>query len=388
MPVPVSSRANVRRLALLAGLAIPPSACSAPVKDTTAESEQAIIPCAPTTIHYGDLTIATATDSTAYRCVTEVRGNLTVTAAPETLHRDVDLSNLRSVSGDVSLAYAPVIEAPTVLRQVNLSKLWNIVGPPQPAAARAEALGVRREDTPGSGSGSLDVVIDFGTTVTADPAFRLQALSAIDGNVTVEIKGKHPLTNPTTGQQVRITSGLEALTTVHGDLRMTVTSSADGLGNAKIGSLLHRLQSVQGNVTFHPSSEDQWGAFLPLTSIGGDLDIAPTGDGSSGSFGSVSDLDFVRQVGGAIRMQNVGIVAHLNSTSRTFSLSDSPWLQWVNGGRGGPGPADRAERASQVFLARWACPRKRRNRAPRQPGAQPMRRERFHQASAGARLDR
>jgi hypothetical protein len=329
-----------RRATLLAALAAPLSCAAGTVEDVASSSVLAVAaapvatPCASTTVVDGNVSIATPGDAVAYRCVSVIRGNLSVLSAPGTLYGDVDLSNLEAVHGDVLLAYAPRIDDPSVLREIRLGKLASIVRDPpvsvearaQPASAVAAAWRPRAPRAPYVRGGRFVVSIDLGTTVVGDVAFALQELSRIDSDVSIEIKGNSPVSGtPTGGGPARITSGLTKLTTVHGDLRIVASSSSNGWDpNRTLPPFLSKLQTVEGSVAFRPSKENQWGyELLALTTIGGDLVITPSSGGAwigppYGVFERVST------VGGAIRVTNQDGFARFSASARSLSITDGP----------------------------------------------------------------
>lgn len=316
-----SMASNLHHAALLAAVtALGASvACGdAPGDDpVTASTEAAIIPCVGPIV-YGDLTIASSTDAMAYRCVEIVHGNLTVTAAPATLQRDVDLSNLRSVDGDVGLAYAPLLAMPSALRQIRLGKLQRIgSGVPQQLAAlvptRPDAMRAAGPAATGSSTasaGRLAVAVDFGTTVGDAVAFDLAALSQVDGDVSLELKGNNPLHADDGGarREVYVTAGLASLTTVHGNLSVTMSSASGVGGNRTLVPFLPALRAVEGSVTFHPTRANE------------------NGNASLG----LETVDGVTSVGGTLRFRNMHLFARTSATATALEVLDGA-LGFVGG---------------------------------------------------------
>ena len=227
-----STISKIRHAALLAALAAP-LACGAGAAEDDASSSALPVqaapvptPCTATTVVNGSVVIATPQDAVAYRCVSVIRGDLSVLSAAGTLYGDVDLSNLEAVHGDVLLAYAPRIDVPNALREIRLGKLAAIVRDPpvvvEARAGRASAVAAPGVATPPPPppqapyvrGGRLVVSIDFGTKVTGDAAFTLQELSRVDADVSIEIKGNSPVNYATLAHPVRITAGLAKLATV------------------------------------------------------------------------------------------------------------------------------------------------------------------------------
>ena len=342
MSVILSTRSKIRHVALLASL-VAPLACGAGAGEDDATSTalpvaaaQVPTPCTATTVFNGNVVIATPQDAVAYRCVSVIRGDLSILSAAGTLYGDVDLSNLAEVHGDVLLAYAPRVDIPNALREIRLGKLTAIIRDPPVGTVEARRQPASAVATPGVSTppppqapyvhgGRLVLSIDFGTRVTGDAAFALQELSRVDADVSVEIKGNSPVNYSTLAPPVRITSGLAKLATVHGDLRMTVSNSSDyALGNITLAPLLSALQTVDGSVTFRPSKENQWGYRLALRTIGGDLVVAPTSSGGGGAWNPAGVFEGVTRVGGAIRVTNQDAFARFSATATSLAITDGP----------------------------------------------------------------
>ncbi len=342
MPRPSAMTLNVRRAALLAALLAPLSCGAGPAEDEASSTALPVhaaatpFPCAATTVVHGSVVIATPQDAVAYRCVSVIDGNLSVLSAPGALYDDIDLSNLEAVRGDVLLAYAPRIDAPSVLRDIRLGKLAAIsreaaAGLPEvmlPSAAPVVARKVERPlppppPPPPPRGGSLVMSVDFGTAVRGEVAFTLPELSQVDANVAIELKGG--------GGPVRVSAGLAKLTTVHGDLRLVVSSTSGGHENVSLAPLIGALQTVEGSVTFQPSRENQYGYQLGIKAIGGDLVITPSNSGVGGTWWPSAPFELVASVGGAIRVVNQDLFSRFSATAASLSITDSPLLQYLQG---------------------------------------------------------
>ncbi len=178
-----------------------------------------------TATHVGNVTITSQAEADALSCVPTIDGNLTIApSAPTT----IELPALTSVTGDVALSLP--VEAPPAGPYVEAR-----CGSNNPSIVQSVITRVHLPSlTTVGGSVDIDAPSTGVPTTAGEPIeLGLPALSDLGGSLSISLAT--PATSP---------CGLEGLTTLAGDLTITLSS-----GDVGAAMLLPSLQDVDGTVT-------------------------------------------------------------------------------------------------------------------------------------------
>ena len=239
------------------------------------------------TQHVGDVTIADAADQDQWACLQSLTGNLSV---PDSSLAVVELPQLTSVTGDVSLVYSrPGIDTEEDTREIHAPVLADITG----------SLTIASPFPPANSQlVSMNVGLNALTTVGGDLAIDVDAsnvtLQGLDGLISVP--GHFTLV---TGQgDTTMWSFLQSLSSVVGDLHVDIGNTSLGVLPALV-SVGGDFEHIDGDILITDNVSD---GYHSLASVGGDMTFSGTQVNGPGTFGVFNSL---ATVGGVLTYSQV-----------------------------------------------------------------------------------
>lgn len=210
-------------------------------------------PCNPMT-YTGDLTIATANEAANYKCLTSLTGNLTVTeSAPET----VGFPSLTSISGNATLHY----ERPTTIpnepfhtRVIDLPALTSIGGNVALTGRTSESV----SGTPGGLHAVTSVGGDIRITVYGTNPNVFAGLQHLDGDLLIE-----GWNGAASNLDIGGSATLANLHTVGGNVHVR--------GFYACNNMLNGIQAIDGNLTVEAVRLYPSVSFNAVQTVGGNL---------------------------------------------------------------------------------------------------------------------